>query len=176
MKKEGGFLILSAIGLDSVIHYALISFFYPEIINVSNHSSTQTPIWKDHREIIRPYRRFPACWHVVATDGADGGNRHRTTSPSAPKGCSIRGAKSSTAERWNQAGTCRKHNFIDENWGCKNNRRFRQPAPFGRPSESSVSTKFPNNIRYFLSMETRKTAVVNQILESDMFGIMACRI
>jgi len=33
-------------------------------------------------------------------------------------------------------------------WDCKN-RHFRQPAPSGRPSESSVSTKFPNNIRHF---------------------------
>ena len=44
MKKGDGFLILSAIGLDSVIQHAIISFFYPEIINVYNHSSTQTPI------------------------------------------------------------------------------------------------------------------------------------
>ncbi|HFC6095722.1 TPA: hypothetical protein ACJJCB_002041, partial [Neisseria meningitidis] len=35
MKKGGGCLILSAIGLDFVIQQTLITFFYPEIINIS---------------------------------------------------------------------------------------------------------------------------------------------
>ena len=39
MKKRDGCLILPAIGLDFVIQQALITFFCPEIINVSNHST-----------------------------------------------------------------------------------------------------------------------------------------
>ena len=161
MKKGGGFLILSAIGLDSVIQHAIISFFYPEIINVSNHSRTQTPIWKDHREIIRPYRRFPACWRVVATDGADGGNRqsmparhhhpHQRAVQSVAQSLQPPNAGSRRAHAGNTILLMR----FGGNWGCKN-RRFRQPAPFGRSSESSVSTKFPNNIRHFWAWKHEK--------------------
>ena len=68
MKKRDGSLILPAIGLDFVIQQPLITFFCPEIINVSNHSTAPKPRFE--RNAVK---RLPSGCYICDDIGSETG-------------------------------------------------------------------------------------------------------